>query len=100
MQDLGNRSQRWVGSEQDPSWSSVAREATAYTLPAQMTAADGVVLSAPGRLALVLRLGGLDPLILSYLQPGSELVIEPPASKGVPGEGPRRVKLRLESEWE
>lgn len=99
MQDLGNRSRRWVGSEQDPSWSSVARQkATAYTLPAQMTAADGVVLSAPsGDRPLVLWLGGLDPVVLSYLQPGSELVIQPPASKEIPGEGPAPVKLRLES---
>ena len=99
MQDLGNRSQRWVGSEQDPSWSSVARQkATAYTLPAQMTAADGVVLSAPGGdRPLVLWLGGVDPVVLSYLQPGSELVIQPPASRGIPGEGPAPVELRLES---
>jgi hypothetical protein len=43
----------------------------------------------------VLWLGGLDPLILSYLQPGSELVIEPPASEGIPGEGPAPVKLPI-----
>ncbi|MFM7221376.1 MAG: caspase family protein [Nodosilinea sp.] len=99
VQDLGNRSRRWVGSEQNPSWSSVVRQkATAYTLPAQMTAADGVVLSAPGGdRPLVLWLGGLDPVVLSYLQPGSELVIRPPVGQGIPGEGPAPVQLRLES---
>ncbi len=99
MHDLGNRSRRWVGSEPDPSWSRVVRQkVTAYTLPAQMTAADGVVLSAPGAdRPLILWLGGLDPVVLSYLQPGSELVIGPRVGTEVPNEVVQPLEVRLEA---
>lgn len=99
MQDLGNRSRHWVGSGQGPSWSRVGHQkVTAYTLPAQMTAADGVVLSAPGAdRPLTLWLGGLDPVVLSYLQPGSELVIGPRMGTGVPDQVVQPLAVRLEA---
>ena len=100
MQDLGERARRWGGAEQHPTWSGGARQTTiAYAPPTQMMAADGVVVapSASDR-PLTVWLGGLDPTLLSYLQPGSVLVTMPPSgvvtSEGQPFPS---LDLRLES---
>lgn len=100
MQDLGERARRWGGAEQYPTGSTQARPKTiAYAPPTQMMAADGVVLVPPASdRPLAVWLGGLDPVLLSYLQPGSVLVTVPPGGEiASEGQSSQPLELRLES---
>lgn len=84
--------QRWVGTDQQPLVGDrlPARSGPGvYGLPAETAIAAGVVLSNGGARPVDLWLGGLPPLVLRYLQPGSRLV-------ALPANGPA-IPLRLES---
>lgn len=84
--------QRWVGTDQQPAVGdrlSARSGLGVYGLPTEAAIAAGVVLSNGGARPVDLWLGGLPPLVLRYLQPGSRLV-------ALPANGPA-IPLRLES---
>lgn len=88
----GQYLQRWVGIDQQPVVGDrlPARSGPGvYGLPTEAAIAAGVVLSNGGARPVDLWLGGLPPLVLRYLQPGSRLV-------ALPAYGPV-IPLRLES---
>ncbi|HSM80510.1 MAG TPA: caspase family protein [Nodosilinea sp.] len=92
IQQTGQRIQRWVGADQQPTIGDrrLPRQGPgAYALPTPTPSASGVVLpSGPDR-PLAVWLGGVPPLVLRYLQPGTLLVTDSDYSPAVP--------LRLES---
>lgn len=89
---IGQYLQRWVGIDQQPVVGDrlPARSGPGvYGLPTEAAIAAGVVLSNGGVRPVDLWLGGLPPLVLRYLQPGSCLVALPASGPAIP--------LRLES---
>ncbi len=75
----GQGLQRWVGTDQQPSFSDRLSPRTgpvAYNLPPQMPPASGVVLPSGDTRPLMAWLGGVPSQVLRYLQPGSRLVAE------------------------
>ncbi len=88
----GQYLQRWVGTDQQPVAGdrlSARSGPGVYGLPTEAAIAAGVVLSNGAARPVDLWLGGLPPLVLRYLQPGSRLVALPASGPAIP--------LRLES---
>jgi len=100
---LGDRLYQWTGPDQQPVFSESLLKAgpTAYTLPVQIPNADGVVLpAAEDERPLSLWLGGINPEVLRYLQPGARLLMRSAAadSGGVAlAKATDAVELQLES---
>ncbi|MGB3310431.1 MAG: caspase family protein [Nodosilinea sp.] len=82
----GQRLHRWVGADQQPSFSDRRSPRTgpvAYSLPPQMPPASGVVLPSGNNRPLTAWLGGVPSQVLRYLQPGSCLVVESAAGQSI-----------------
>ncbi|TVQ05824.1 MAG: caspase family protein [Leptolyngbya sp. DLM2.Bin27] len=82
----GQYLKRWVGTDQQPMVSD--RRLTrslpgAYGLPAEGAIAAGVVLPTSGDRPLPLWLGGVPPLVLRYLLPGSRLLVAPASDQAI-----------------
>jgi hypothetical protein len=88
MVATAQRLQRWIGSDQQPVLGDRLPPSTgpgAYGQPPPMPAAEGVLLPGGGDRPAAVWLGGVPPLVLRYLQPGSRL-----------GAGDDPIGLRLE----
>ncbi|WP_196358145.1 caspase family protein [Nodosilinea nodulosa] len=86
LQRAGQRLQRWVGADQQPSLSDRLPSSlapVAYSLPPQLPAAAGVVLPSGDTRPLAVWLGGMPSQVLRYLQPGSRLMAKPVAGQAV-----------------
>ncbi|HIK45852.1 MAG TPA: caspase family protein [Leptolyngbyaceae cyanobacterium M65_K2018_010] len=99
IQQLGDRLHRWVGPDQHPTLEEqrlAKAGVTPYSPPAALPPADGVFLPAKGgERPLGLWLGGVEPQLLSYLQPGTRFVTAPPQGSHDPTSP--ALELRLES---
>jgi hypothetical protein len=83
----GQRLQRWVGADQQPSFSdrlSLRTSPAVYSLPPQMPPASGAVLASGNTRPLTAWLGGVPSQVLRYLQPGSRLVAESATGQVIP----------------
>jgi hypothetical protein len=79
MEHAGQRLQRWVGADQQPTISDRRPPRpglSVYGPLLPMPSAEGVMLPASDDRPLSLWLGGVPPLVLRYLQPGSTLVAD------------------------
>ncbi|MGB3199804.1 MAG: caspase family protein [Nodosilinea sp.] len=93
----GQRLQRWVGADQQPSFSdrlSSRNGPMVYSLPPQMPPASGVMLSGGNSRAPMAWLGGVPSQVLRYLQPGSRLVVESATGQVIPLELESRTGLK------